>query len=119
MTEEEIADIVSRWTGVPVTRLVEGERDKLLRLEDTLHWLRRSGLTPLTEICIGLPLASRSAAALLTSVLGGEIQVYSLPLQVNPFQRSGKLIGMLDQLLDGTGKLAVSAKRKRWFQKKN
>ncbi|MNB78708.1 Serine/threonine-protein kinase StkP [compost metagenome] len=89
------------------------------RLEDTLHWLRRSGLTPLTEICIGLPLASRSAAALLTSVLGGEIQVYSLPLQVNPFQRSGKLIGMLDQLLDGTGKLAVSAKRKRWFQKKN
>lgn len=37
MTEEEIADIVSRWTGVPVSRLVEGERDKLLRLEDTLH----------------------------------------------------------------------------------
>ncbi|ETT47176.1 ATP-dependent chaperone ClpB [Paenibacillus odorifer] len=37
VTEEEIADIVSRWTGVPVSRLVEGERDKLLRLEDTLH----------------------------------------------------------------------------------
>lgn len=37
VTEEEIADIVSRWTGVPVTRLVEGERDKLLRLEETLH----------------------------------------------------------------------------------
>ncbi|MEK5252114.1 ATP-dependent chaperone ClpB [Paenibacillus sp. FSL F4-0125] len=37
VTEEEIADIVSRWTGVPVSRLVEGERDKLLRLEETLH----------------------------------------------------------------------------------
>lgn len=37
VTDEEIADIVSRWTGIPVSRLVEGERDKLLRLEDTLH----------------------------------------------------------------------------------
>ncbi|MBY9080149.1 ATP-dependent chaperone ClpB [Paenibacillus sp. HN-1] len=37
VTEDEIADIVSRWTGVPVTRLVEGEREKLLRLEETLH----------------------------------------------------------------------------------
>lgn len=35
--EEEISAIVSRWTGVPVTRLVEGEREKLLRLEDVLH----------------------------------------------------------------------------------
>ncbi|BCS53931.1 ATP-dependent chaperone ClpB [Geobacter sp. SVR] len=37
VTEEEIAEIVSRWTGIPVTRLVEGEREKLLRLEDILH----------------------------------------------------------------------------------
>lgn len=37
VNEEEIADIVSRWTGVPVSRLVEGEREKLLRLEETLH----------------------------------------------------------------------------------
>ncbi|TCJ32248.1 ATP-dependent chaperone ClpB [Parafrankia sp. BMG5.11] len=37
VTEEEIADIVSRWTGIPVTRLVEGEREKLLRLDDILH----------------------------------------------------------------------------------
>ena len=37
VTPEEIAEIVSRWTGVPVTRLVEGEREKLLRLEDILH----------------------------------------------------------------------------------
>ena len=37
VTEEEIADIVSRWTGIPVTRLVEGEREKLLRLDKILH----------------------------------------------------------------------------------
>ncbi|MCE5243384.1 MAG: ATP-dependent chaperone ClpB [Syntrophobacteraceae bacterium] len=37
VTEEEIAEIVSRWTGIPVTRLVEGEREKLLRLDDVLH----------------------------------------------------------------------------------
>ena len=37
VTEEEIADIVSRWTGIPVTRLVEGEREKLLRLDEVLH----------------------------------------------------------------------------------
>ena len=33
VTEEEIADIVSRWTGIPVAKLVEGEREKLLRLK--------------------------------------------------------------------------------------
>ncbi len=37
VTEEEIADIISRWTGIPVTRLVEGERDKLLKLDQILH----------------------------------------------------------------------------------
>lgn len=37
VTEEEIATIISRWTGIPVTKLVEGEREKLLRLKDTLH----------------------------------------------------------------------------------
>jgi len=37
VSEEEIAEVVSKWSGVPVTRLVEGERDKLLRLEDVLH----------------------------------------------------------------------------------
>ena len=37
VTEEEISETVSRWTGVPVTRLVEGEREKLLRLDDILH----------------------------------------------------------------------------------
>ena len=37
VTDEEVAEIVSRWTGVPVTRLVEGEREKLLRLDELLH----------------------------------------------------------------------------------
>jgi len=37
VTEEEIADIVSKWTGIPVSRLVEGERQKLLRLDEILH----------------------------------------------------------------------------------
>ncbi|WP_336045802.1 ATP-dependent Clp protease ATP-binding subunit [Solibacillus ferritrahens] len=37
VTEDEIAKIISRWTGIPVTKLVEGEREKLLRLKDTLH----------------------------------------------------------------------------------
>jgi len=37
VSQEEIAEIVSEWTGVPVTRLVEGEKEKLLRLEEVLH----------------------------------------------------------------------------------
>jgi ATP-dependent Clp protease ATP-binding subunit ClpB len=37
VTEEEIAQIVSRWTGIPVSRLQEGERNKLLRLDQVLH----------------------------------------------------------------------------------
>ncbi|MGH3382172.1 MAG: ATP-dependent Clp protease ATP-binding subunit, partial [Actinoallomurus sp.] len=37
VTEDEIAEIVSRWTGIPVSRLKEGEREKLLRLDKVLH----------------------------------------------------------------------------------
>ena len=37
VSQEEIADIISKWTGVPVTRLMEGEKEKLLRLESVLH----------------------------------------------------------------------------------
>ena len=37
VTEEEIAKIIERWTGIPVSRLMESEREKLLHLEDTLH----------------------------------------------------------------------------------
>ncbi len=37
VSQEEIAEVVAKWTGVPVTRLVEGEKEKLLRLADVLH----------------------------------------------------------------------------------
>lgn len=37
VSEEEIAEVIARWTGIPVKRLVEAEREKLLRLADTLH----------------------------------------------------------------------------------
>jgi len=37
VTEEEIARIICRWTGIPVARLMEGEREKLLHMEDILH----------------------------------------------------------------------------------
>ncbi|MCW9025426.1 MAG: ATP-dependent chaperone ClpB [Gammaproteobacteria bacterium] len=37
VTEEEIAEVVSKWTGIPVSKMLEGERDKLLRMEDSIH----------------------------------------------------------------------------------
>jgi len=37
VSEEEIAEVVSRWAGIPLTRLLEGEREKLLKLEEVLH----------------------------------------------------------------------------------
>lgn len=37
VTEEEIAEVVAKWTGIPVSKMLEGERDKLLRMEDALH----------------------------------------------------------------------------------
>jgi ATP-dependent Clp protease ATP-binding subunit ClpB len=37
VTDEEIAEVVSRWTGIPVAKMLEGEKDKLLRMEDALH----------------------------------------------------------------------------------
>lgn len=37
VTEEEIAEVVSHWTGIPISKMLEGERDKLLRMETALH----------------------------------------------------------------------------------
>ncbi|WP_444926621.1 ATP-dependent chaperone ClpB [Microbulbifer sp. TRSA002] len=37
VTDEEVAEVVSRWTGIPVSKMLEGEREKLLRMEDELH----------------------------------------------------------------------------------
>lgn len=59
VTENEIADIVSRWTGIPVTRLVEGEREKLLKLDDTLH-KRVIGQDEAVELVVNAVLRARS-----------------------------------------------------------
>nr|VFK11593.1 MAG: ATP-dependent Clp protease ATP-binding subunit ClpB [Candidatus Kentron sp. LPFa] len=37
VTEEEIAEVVSKWTGIPIAKMIEGERDKLLRMEEAIH----------------------------------------------------------------------------------
>ena len=37
VTEDEVAEVVSRWTGIPVTRMMEGERERLLHMEESLH----------------------------------------------------------------------------------
>ncbi|MGO2089994.1 MAG: ATP-dependent chaperone ClpB [Oceanisphaera sp.] len=37
VSEEEIADVLARWTGIPVAKMLEGEKDKLLRMEESLH----------------------------------------------------------------------------------
>ena len=37
VTDEEIAEVVSKWTGIPVSKMLEGEREKLLKMEDLLH----------------------------------------------------------------------------------
>lgn len=37
VTDEEIAEVVSKWTGIPISRMLEGEREKLLRMEEALH----------------------------------------------------------------------------------
>jgi ATP-dependent Clp protease ATP-binding subunit ClpB len=37
VTEEEVAEVVSRWTGIPITKMLEGDREKLLRIESVLH----------------------------------------------------------------------------------
>ncbi len=37
VTEEEVAEVVSRWTGIPVSKMLEGDREKLLHMEDSLH----------------------------------------------------------------------------------
>ena len=37
VTEEEVAEVVARWTGIPITKMLEGDREKLLRMEESLH----------------------------------------------------------------------------------
>ena len=51
VTEEEIARIVGRWTGIPVQKLMEGEREKLLHLEDVLHQRVIGQDEAVTKVC--------------------------------------------------------------------
>lgn len=87
------------------------------RLEDTLHWLRRSRLTPQPDWRICLPLAGRSAAALLASALG-KAKVCSLPLQQDPFQPKGKLGQAVREMLGLGMDKRFPAKNSGIFQKK-
>ncbi|MCP4201053.1 MAG: ATP-dependent chaperone ClpB [bacterium] len=59
VTEDEVAEIVSRWTGIPVTRLVEGEREKLLRLDEILH-RRVIGQTEAVQLVADAVIRARS-----------------------------------------------------------
>jgi len=59
VTEDEIAQIVSKWTGIPVTRLVEGEREKLLKLPEILH-ARVVGQNEAVELVSDAVLRARS-----------------------------------------------------------
>ncbi len=59
VTEEEIAEIVSKWTGIPVTRLVENEREKLLHLDELLH-KRVIGQDEAVDAVAGAVLRARS-----------------------------------------------------------
>ena len=43
VTEEEVAEVVSRWTGIPIAKMLEGDREKLLRMEETLHHVLWAG----------------------------------------------------------------------------
>ena len=62
VTEEEIARIVARWTGIPVSKLMEGEREKLLRLPDVLH-KRVIGQDEAVELVSEAILRSRAGVA--------------------------------------------------------
>ena len=51
VSDEEIGDIVSQWTGIPVSKLVETEREKLLNLSDILHE-RVVGQDKAVDLCV-------------------------------------------------------------------
>ncbi|HLX64234.1 MAG TPA: AAA family ATPase, partial [Planctomycetota bacterium] len=62
VTEQDIAKVISRWTGVPVSKLLEGEREKLLRMEENLH-KRVIGQNEACEVVANAVRRSRSGLA--------------------------------------------------------
>ncbi|WP_083609617.1 serine/threonine-protein kinase [Paenibacillus sp. P3E] len=111
----EYEGAMEEFTASDIPLLVASGAD--WRLEDTLHWLARSGLTPLPDWRICLPLSTQAAAGLLGSALGG-IKVHSLPFQPDPFQARGKLSEALERLIKEQGKRRMFAKNGGLFQKK-
>ncbi|OKP84715.1 hypothetical protein A3844_18980 [Paenibacillus helianthi] len=111
----EYEGAMEEFTASDIPLLVASGAD--WRLEDTLHWLARSGLTPLPDWRICLPLSTQAAAGLLGSVLGG-IKVHSLPFQPDPFQARGKLSEAIERLIKEQGKRRMFAKNGGLFQKK-
>ena len=59
VTDEEIAEVVSKWTGIPVSKMLEGEKDKLLRMEQRLEARRRPGRGRADGVERDSPLARR------------------------------------------------------------
>ena len=51
VTEEEIAEVVAKWTGIPVAKMLDGERDKLLRMEEALHERVMGQSEAVTAVC--------------------------------------------------------------------
>lgn len=60
VTGDEIAQIVARWTGIPVTRLIEGEREKLLKLDQVLHERVSSGQDEAVQVVADAVIRARS-----------------------------------------------------------
>ncbi len=100
VTEDEIAEIVARWTGIPVARLLEGEREKLLRLDEVLH-----------ERVIGQDEAVRLVADAVLRARGGDPgpappdRLVHLPRA----HRRGQ-----DRALAGAGRRRCSTPRRTW-----
>jgi len=62
VTDEEVAEVVSKWTGIPVSRMLEGEKEKLLRMEDAIH-ARLVGQTEAVETVANAIRRSRAGLA--------------------------------------------------------
>ncbi len=62
VTDEEVAEVVAKWTGIPVSRMLEGERDKLLRMEEAIH-TRLVGQTEAVETVANAIRRSRAGLA--------------------------------------------------------
>ena len=68
MTEEEIAEVVSKWTAYPVSKMMEGEKEKLLQMEEAFHQ-RLIGQNEASQKLSPMPFAAHVQAYLILIVL--------------------------------------------------